>query len=85
LEKYPVTTYLDNRESLIRWTHFIHNKINKKLDKPIVSLEEFYNTYKKKNKNPEKNNIQLKKIIKKLIYVMILIIFCGLIYYLYNK
>ena len=61
LEKYPVTPYLDNRESFIRWTHFIHNKINKKLDKPIISLQEFYNTYKKKNKNINKNSIQIKK------------------------
>jgi len=85
LEKYPVTTYLDNRESFIRWTHFIHNKINKKLDKPIISLQEFYKIYKKKNKNPEKNNIQIKKIIQKMIYIIILLIFIGAIYYLYNK
>jgi hypothetical protein len=87
LEKYPVTPYLDNRESFVRWTHFIHNKINKKLDKPIVSLQEFYDTYKKKNKLPNNNNnnIQIKKIIKKVLYIILFIIFSGLIYYLYNK
>ena len=28
LDTYPVTSYLDDRESLIKWMHFIHNKIN---------------------------------------------------------
>ena len=28
LDKYPVTPYLDNRESFVRWTHFIHNKLS---------------------------------------------------------
>ena len=34
LDEYPVTAYLDNRESLTKWMHFIHNKINEKLEKP---------------------------------------------------
>ena len=34
IDEYPITPYLDNRESLIRWMHFIHNKINQKLEKP---------------------------------------------------
>ena len=28
LDRYPVTPYLDSRESFIKWMHFIHNKIN---------------------------------------------------------
>ena len=27
LDKYPVTPYLDSRDSFVRWTHFMHNKI----------------------------------------------------------
>ena len=27
LELYPVTAYLDSRESFIKWLHFIHNKV----------------------------------------------------------
>jgi len=42
LDKYPVSPYLDNRESLVRWFHFIHNKVNKKLEKPEITLNEFY-------------------------------------------
>ena len=29
IDKYPVTPYLDSRESFIKWMYFIHNKINK--------------------------------------------------------
>ena len=28
LDKYPVTPYLDKRESFLRWVNFIHNKVN---------------------------------------------------------
>ena len=27
LNKYPVTPYLDSRESMIVWVHFIHNRL----------------------------------------------------------
>ena len=38
--KYPVAPYLDSRAHLVRWVHFIHNKINEKTMKRLVSLEE---------------------------------------------
>ena len=45
IDKYPITPYLDNRESFVRWMHFIHNKINEKLEKPPVTLNDFYIKY----------------------------------------
>lgn len=38
LDKYPVTPYLDNRDSFVRWVHFIHNKVNVVLGKEEISL-----------------------------------------------
>lgn len=38
LDKYPVTPYLDNRDSFVRWVHFIHNKVNVTLGKEEISL-----------------------------------------------
>ena len=38
LDKYPVTPYLDNRDSFVRWVHFMHNKMNMKLGKIELSL-----------------------------------------------
>ena len=40
LVKYPVAPYLDSRTHLVRWVHFIHNKINERTLKPIITLEE---------------------------------------------
>ena len=45
LDKYPVTPYLDKRESFIRWTVFIHNKINIILGKPEMELNDAINDY----------------------------------------
>ena len=38
LNEYPVTPYLDNRDSFVRWMHFIHNKFNALLGKEEISL-----------------------------------------------
>lgn len=37
LDMYPVTPYLDNKESFQRWIHFIHNKYNILLGKEEIS------------------------------------------------
>jgi FAD-linked sulfhydryl oxidase len=50
LDVYPVSPYLDSRESFIRWTHFIHNKINLYLGKQEVSLVEAIQLYKNQYK-----------------------------------
>jgi hypothetical protein len=52
LDKYPVSPYLTNRESFVRWVHFIHNKYNEYLgkDEPLLldSLEKYREQYKPK-------------------------------------
>jgi hypothetical protein len=45
LDKYPVSPYLDNRDSFIRWVHFIHNKMNLYLGKPELTLYEGLDHY----------------------------------------
>jgi hypothetical protein len=52
LDTYPVSPYLDNQESFIRWTNFIHNKVNVYLGKEefslVESIEKYKNYYKPK-------------------------------------
>lgn len=52
LDKYPVTPYLDNKESFIRWVIFIHNKFNMNSGKEELSvpmaLDSYNNEYKPK-------------------------------------
>ena len=85
IDKYPVTPYLDNRESLIRWTHFIHNKINQKLEKPQISLSEFYVKYYEEYKSQNVKMVEYYKMREKFIYCGIIVTIAGGIYYLYDK
>ena len=85
IDKYPVSPYLDNRESFIRWTHFIHNKINQKLEKPQLSLNEFYVKYYEEYKSPNIKMVEYYKLREKFIFSGIIITIAGSIYYLYDK
>lgn len=82
IDIYPVTPYLDNRDSLMRWVHFIHNKINDKLGKQQISfqegLEEYY-----KNYIPKENEKQAFKKYKKYLFQGTVASLFGLIIYLY--
>jgi hypothetical protein len=85
LDKYPLTPYLDNRESFIRWTHFIHNKINQKLKKPKISLEQFYVQYYENYKTKDVQLIEYTKLRRHIVYILFIVILVGVIYYLHYK
>jgi len=85
LEQYPVSPYLDNRDSFIRWMHFIHNKINEKLEKPQISLNEFFVKYYDEYKTTNEKMSEYYKLREKIIYFSILLGFSVSIYYLYDK
>ena len=85
LDQYPVQPYLDNKESFIRWMWFIHNKINKKLEKPQISLNDFYVNYYEEYKPINEKMSEYYKIRGKLIYSGIIASIFGGIYYLYDK
>jgi hypothetical protein len=85
LDQYPVQPYLDNKESFIRWMWFIHNKINKKIEKPQISLNDFYVKYYEEYKPINEKMSEYYKIRGKLIYSGIIISIFGGIYYLYDK
>ena len=45
LQRMPVESWLDNRESLIEWVWKAHNLVNARLGKSEISLIEFHNRY----------------------------------------
>ena len=47
LDEYPLEPYLSSRMSFIKWTHFIHNKINVSLCKLEIPFNEFLEWYHK--------------------------------------
>jgi len=85
LDEYPVLPYLDNRESLVRWMWFIHNKINQKLEKPQITLNDFYIKYYEAYKPTNVKMREYYKLREKIIYGCILVTMLGSIYYLYDK
>jgi hypothetical protein len=85
LDLYPITPYLDNRDSFIRWTHFIHNKINEKLEKPTITLNEFFVQYYNQYKSRNVKLVEYYKLKEKIFYIIILLTILGMIYYLYDK
>jgi hypothetical protein len=85
IDLYPITPYLDNRDSFVRWMHFAHNKINEKLEKPQITLNEFFVQYYNEYKSQNEKLADFYKLKEKLIYGGILGLLLCAIYYLYDK
>jgi len=85
IDKYPIAPYLDNRESFIRWVHFIHNKINQKLERPQMKLNDFYVKYYEEYKKDSIKMSEFTKLRSKLIYFATISVILVSIYYLYDK
>ena len=85
LDYYPVTPYLDSRESMLKWVHFIHNKINIYLGKPEITyydaMNKYYENYKLKEvKKKEERENKHKYVFGSTVFVLI-----SLIIFLYFK
>lgn len=85
LDKYPVTPYLSSRMSFMKWIHFIFNKINEQLEKPVEdfydSLEKYYDEYKPK----EIRNREIIKTRKRYIQFGSALLLISIIAYFYKK
>ena len=85
LDKYPVTPYLDTRDSFLRWVVFIHNKVNASIHKDELTMTEALNAY-YLHYVPKKIAIMDElKYKEKLIYFSFLIAGIYGAYVLYNK
>jgi hypothetical protein len=67
---YPLTPYLDNKLTVMKWTHFITSKINDHLHLPSPKFESMMYSLLKKNTFPYKY----------IIYIIILIVFIFIVY-----
>ena len=85
LDKYPVTPYLDSREEFVKWMHFIHNKVNEHLEKPKISLSDFYVQYYEQYKPKDITNYESSRWKEKLVYTIVILSIVFLLIYLYNK
>lgn len=85
LDKYPVSPYLDKRESFIKWVHFLHNQINLRLNRDEVSLHDAVNSYYSNYKPKELRIREELKYRRKLIYAAFATCFATGLYYMYYK
>lgn len=85
LNQYPISPYLDSRNAFVKWVHFIHNKVNQKLERPIITISEFYIQYYNKYKNPTKMKIVNNKFWKKIKYVILIAGLILVTYYFHDK
>lgn len=72
LDKYPVTPYLESRTSFVKWTHFIHNKINVSLGKEELTMEEAMSAYYENYKSKADNSLDERKRREKIVFAGIL-------------
>ena len=84
INKYPVTPYLDNRESLVRWVHFIHNKINVMIGKEEITLLESIDLYFSHYKATPLIMMEKLNIKKHHIYISLSLI-CIILIYVYSR
>jgi len=85
LDDFPITPYLDSRESFIKWMYFIHNKINLSLEKQEVTLSESLKNYYNHYRIP--SVILKEKVMRreKYVYLIILAVLILLSIIIYNK
>jgi len=85
IDKYPVSPYLEGKDSFLKWVHFIHNKINVQIGKDEITMTEALDAYYDMYKPKEIVLREQIKYRKKLIFGVIIIgLFIGG-YYLYKK
>ena len=85
LDKYPVTPYLESRQSLVRWTHFIHNKINKALNLPTLTMEQAMSSYYESYKPREVKDLEQRRRREKYVFAGFVVLVIAAAAYLYRK
>ena len=85
LDRYPVTPYLDSRQSFTKWMHFIHNKINSAIGVPEMTMEEAMTAYYEHYKPKEVKDAEQRKRREKYAFVGIVVAVIALGAFLYNK
>ena len=56
LDAYPVSPYLDKKDSFKRWVNFMHNRINDRLERPRVNLADAEAVYFANYRNHRRTN-----------------------------
>lgn len=85
LDRYPVSPYLDSRESFMRWVHFIHNKFNIFLGKEEISFYQGLDNYYQANMPKPIIDVKTKVMYRDIMYISILGVLCTVCYFYARK
>ena len=93
LSKHPITTFLDSRTDLIKWTIMIHNHVNKMLGKVEWKLEEvltYYENLGARNRSPvwtkeDMNEVDYHSFVKGFLTGSVILSVVGGIAYAINR
>lgn len=85
LDQYPVTPYLESRESFIKWMYFIHNQVNKKLGYDELTLSESLEEYYKHYKTLENRDYISKIRLEQYVYFGLIIVLTIISISIYKK
>lgn len=80
LEEFPVQPYLGSRQTFVKWVHFIHNQVNKKLGKKPLTMNEALDKYYAQYRTPviqisEKLRVSKETVQNGLILSLLFVIF----------
>ena len=82
LKSWPLSPYLDSRDNLLTWTHFIHNKVNSEINKKTISFSEFIEKYRvMNNKDKINKNIKKKKINFAFLFILSLLVLLAVSFF----
>jgi hypothetical protein len=85
LDKYPITPYLDSRESFIKWMYFIHNEVNKNLGYEELTLAESLEKYHKHYESIQKQEKSSKVKLERYVYFAIILFLLMICINFYRK
>lgn len=79
LNKYPIDAALRSSAELFQWTVTIHNDVNTRLGKPVMTIEEARNRW---NRDVSKKEDGIHNTIP--ISICAVFLLCGLVWYFYS-
>ena len=79
LNNYPVSSYLDTRESFMKYIYFIHNHINEITNKQKLNYDDAWNNYLQLYECKEIESIKKYKIYKQILFCIVMLLFITII------
>ncbi len=83
MNKLPLSSYLNNKNDLFKWTVEMHNIVNSDLGKPILTVEQAKNIYKNMYLNKKTKIFNMNN--KNLLIFFLIIIILFMFYFLLKK